>query len=121
MPMSLAMQTCIQLCWECRHTCQETLFNHCLSMGGAHVEQPHVRIMADCIQACQTCADFMTRGSAMHAYECAACAAICEACARSCEKIGGKEMKACADACRRCAEACRDMSREIDFSVPHAA
>lgn len=120
MPMSLAMQTCIQLCWECRHTCQETLFNHCLAMGGAHVEQAHVRVMADCIQACQTSADFMTRGSALHGYQCAACAEICDACARSCEKIGGKEMKACADACRRCAEACRDMGRDIEFHL-HAA
>lgn len=121
MPMSLAMQTCIQLCWDCRQICQETLFNHCLAMGGRHVGQAHVRIMADCIQACQVSADFMTRGSELHGYQCAACATVCDACAQSCEGIGGKDMLACADACRRCATACRDMSRDIDFSVPHAA
>ncbi len=33
-----SMGECIQLCWECRNECQQTLFNHCLEMGGKHVE-----------------------------------------------------------------------------------
>jgi len=33
-----SMDECIQLCWECRNECQQTLFNHCLEMGGKHVE-----------------------------------------------------------------------------------
>ena len=67
------LHACIATCWECRNECQETLFNHCLEKGGKHVEAAHVRLMADCIQACQTAADFMVRGSQFHASECAAC------------------------------------------------
>ena len=102
-----SMQDCIRLCWECRHECQDMLFSHCLEQGGPHTAADHVKIMADCIQICQTAADFMTRGSALHQSVCAACADICEACAESCEEIEG--MESCAAACRRCAESCRAM------------
>lgn len=106
------MQNYIEICWNCRHECQTTLFNHCLPMGGEHVAEDHVKIMMDCIQICQTAADFMTRGSGLHAEVCAACAEICDACADSCEEIGGQEMERCADICRQCADACREMSEE---------
>jgi hypothetical protein len=102
-------QDCVTLCWECRTECQKTLFNHCLQEGGKHAEAEHVKLMMDCIQACQTAADFMTRGSALYASACAACADVCEACAESCERIGGEHMKACAEICRRCARECREM------------
>lgn len=105
------LKTCIQLCWECRDTCQSTLFNYCLKEGGHHVAEAHVKLMADCIQICQASADFMTRGSAMHASVCAACADICQACATSCAEMDDDVMKACAEACRRCAEECRKMGR----------
>lgn len=105
------LQSCIQLCWECRDTCQDTLYNHCIEMGGKHVEAEHIRLMADCIQACQTAADFMRRNSRFHSSERAACADVCEACAESCERIGSEEMKHCADICRRCAKSCREMGR----------
>ena len=67
-------KACIELCWQCRDTCQKTLYNHCLQMGGRHTAAAHIRIMADCIQMCQTCADFMTRGSELHMATCLACA-----------------------------------------------
>lgn len=105
------LQECIKLCWECRTECQEMLYNHCLPTGGKHVEAEHVKLMADCIQACQTAADFMVRNSRFHASECAACADVCEACALSCERIGGEEMEHCAKVCRRCAESCRGMGK----------
>ena len=104
------LQACIELCWECRDTCQTTLYQHCLEMGGRHAAADHVRIMTDCIQMCQTCADFMTRGSALHMAACLACADVCDACAISCEAVGGDMMLACADVCQRCGHACRDMS-----------
>jgi len=110
------MKACIQLCWDCRHMCQETLYDHCLKMGGAHVAPDHVKIMTDCIEICQTTADFMVRGSALHVETCRACAAVCRACADSCARIGGAEMEACADLCRKCAQSCAEMSR-----VPEAA
>ncbi len=105
------MQECIEICTECFSECQETLVNHCLPMGGKHVEAEHVKLMLDCIQACQTAADFMRRDSRFHTSECRACAEICEACATSCENIGGEEMKRCAEVCRRCAESCHQMSK----------
>lgn len=100
---------CIKLCWECRTECVKTFYNHCLDMGGKHVEKEHLKLMADCIQICQTAADFMTRGSKLQAAECAACAKVCDACAESCERIGGEAMNRCAEICRRCAESCRTM------------
>jgi hypothetical protein len=105
------MHDCIQHCWDCRDTCQATLYNYCLARGGHHVEQAHVRVMEDCIQICQTAADFMTRGSDQHAAICAACADVCDACAESCEMMDDEEMTACARVCRACAESCREMSR----------
>ncbi len=105
------LQKCIKLCWECRTECQETLHNHCLQMGGKHTEAEHVKLMTDCIQACQTAADFMSRDSKFYASECAACADVCEACAESCERIGDEKMKRCAEACRKCAQSCRAMEK----------
>lgn len=104
------MHRAIELAWRCRDECQTTLFHHCLAMGGSHVEQSHVKLMADCIQICQSAADFMTRGSAMHAEICRACAAVCEACAASCDEVGGEDMQRCAEICRECAQICRDMA-----------
>ncbi len=106
-----SLKSCIELCWTCRNECNETLFNHCLEEGGKHVAPEHVRLMSDCIQICQTAADFMTRQSPMHEATCAACADICEACAKSCEAIGGEQMKRCADVCRKCSKSCRDVGQ----------
>ena len=111
MPVSEHMRAAINLVWECRTMCTETLYDHCLPMGGAHVAPEHVKLMTDCIQACQVCADFMTRASALHSVQCAACAEICEACAQSCASLDSPQMQRCAEVCRRCAKSCRDMSR----------
>lgn len=111
MSMSPSIRDAVNTVWQCRTQCMETLYGHCLEMGGAHAEAGHVRLMSDCIQACQTCADFMTRGSDLHAAMCRACAEVCEACARSCAAIASPEMQACAETCRRCAQTCRDMSQ----------
>jgi hypothetical protein len=119
------MQECIELCWASRHECQKTLFTHCLEKGGEHLEAEHVKLMADCIQICQTAADFMVRRSPMHVAVCEACADICEACADSCEAVGGAEMLHCAETCRESAAACRAMSHgaagagpDVKMAVP---
>lgn len=104
------MHNCITECWKCRSHCQETFFNHCLVEGGQHVKAKHVKLMTDCIQMCQTAADFMTRNSGLHSFVCQVCAEICESCAESCENIGGIEMEQCAEICRSCAETCRGMA-----------
>ena len=105
------LKDCIKECWNCRDVCQSTLYNHCLDMGGDHVKTTHVRLMADCVQICQTSADFMTRGSQLHGAVCGACAEVCDACADSCDAFDDQHMRACAAACRACAESCRNMSR----------
>ncbi|RUL89481.1 four-helix bundle copper-binding protein [Tautonia sociabilis] len=105
------IEDCIRQCRDCHDVCENTLYHQCLEMGGDHVEARLVRLMADCIQACQTAADFMRRGSEFQASQCASCAEICEACAESCERVGGAEMTRCAEACRRCAQSCREMGR----------
>lgn len=105
------MKTCIELCWACRTTCHETLINHCLPMGGKHVEQDHVKGMLDCIQICQTAADFMSRESELHFDVCRACAHVCNACADSCNEMDSPEMKECAEICRKCADSCLIMTQ----------
>ncbi len=103
------MRACIDACQSCHAVCVETL-NHCLTMGGKHTEKEHVTTMLDCAQICATSADFMLRGSSLHAATCLACAEVCEACADSCDALGGAEMKRCATECRACAEECRKMA-----------
>lgn len=107
------MKQCIQECLGCHRICLETL-TYCLQKGGKHAEAKHVRLLMDCVEICQTSADFMLRGSDLHTRTCFACAEVCTACAESCEKMGEDvQMKACAEACRRCAESCRGMSAGI--------
>ena len=105
-------QDCIETCQNCRDECEGSLFNHCLETGGKHLEPQHVRLMADCIEACQMAANAMRRGSDNAPAICNTCADICDSCADSCEKLG-EEMKDCAAACRKCAETCREMSAGI--------
>jgi hypothetical protein len=109
---SAEMRECIDACQSCHDVCLETI-QQCLQMGGKHAAADHIRTLMDCAQICETSADFMVRGSDLHAHTCAACAAVCEACAVSCERLGGAEMKRCAEECRRCADSCRAMSQAL--------
>lgn len=106
--MNPQMQECIQNCFNCHKTCLSMAANHCLEMGGKHVEPAHFRLMLDCAEICQMSANFMLRGSVHHAHVCAECTDICDDCARSCERVG--DLEDCVQACRRCAESCRAMS-----------
>lgn len=112
MPSNAHMQECMNNCQECKEVCEETL-THMLMRGGDHMDPEHIRLMLDCIQICQTSADFLRRQSSYHIYTCKACAEICEACAESCEDMGKEHttLQECADVCYRCAESCREMSR----------
>lgn len=109
--MRREMGACIQACLECHRVCVQTVA-YCLPMGGKHAEAPHVRLLLDCAQVCITSADFMLRGSDLHARTCAVCAEVCDRCAQACERVDPNDatMKACGDTCRRCAEVCRAMS-----------
>ena len=105
------MRQCIQNCLECHSICVETA-QHCLMLGGEHAGAKHVRLLLDCAQICQTCADFMLRTSHYHIKTCGVCAEICRDCAKSCEQMAGEDetMKKCAEACgaaRNPASRCR--------------
>lgn len=108
--MSADMQRCIEECSNCHDVCTTTI-QHCLEMGGDHAEASHIRLLLDCVQICETSADFMLRGSDLHAQICAACAEVCERCAQECDRFDDDFMKQCAEACRRCAESCRMMAK----------
>lgn len=103
------MQQCINECLNCHSICLNDAATMCLEMGGPHVAAPHLRVMLDCAEICQTSANFMLRGSALHAQTCGVCAQVCAACAASCEQVGG--MERCVEACRRCEASCRQMAQ----------
>lgn len=104
------MQMCIQNCTLCAQTCEQVI-QHCLSKGGMHAEQAHIRLLQDCMDSCLMSAKFMVRGSEFHSQFCGTCAQVCHACARDCERMSDDEMmKMCADVCRRCAESCQKMA-----------
>ncbi|GLC28157.1 four-helix bundle copper-binding protein [Roseisolibacter agri] len=109
--MSRDMEQCIQECLNCYSVCTVTA-GHCLDLGGPHASRQHQTALLDCARACQTSADFMLRGSPMHARACALCAEACRACEQSCRSVGGSDpmMQQCAEACRRCAESCERMA-----------
>lgn len=102
------MRACIEECLRCHAVCLSSAMNHCLDMGGAHVEKKHFTLMMACAEICRTAAHFMLIGTPHHRHICAECAEICTECADDCERIG--DMQECVDACRRCAESCRRMA-----------
>lgn len=108
--ISQEMRHCIEECQSCHSVCLETV-THCLQKGGPHAEANHIRLLLDCVEICQTSANFMLRGSELHTQTCAACAVVCERCAEDCERLADDEMmRRCAQVCRRCAESCRGMA-----------
>lgn len=108
MPHMMMNSECIENCSTCHEVCYSTALNHCLKMGGKHVEPEHFKLMLDCAKICETSACLQRSGSQFSAQLCAVCADICDACADSCEKMG--DMDECVAACRKCAESCRQMA-----------
>jgi hypothetical protein len=102
------MQQCVDLCSECAQTCFTTAMNHCLEIGGKHVEPAHFKLMIACAEVCKTAATVMMTGIPQHVEVCRACAMVCTGCADSCEKVG--EMTECVDVCRQCADSCTAMA-----------
>lgn len=105
---SAQMQSCVDDCIRCYQTCLQMAMNHCLEVGGKHVEPQHFRSMTTCAEICRTAADFMLSNSQLHAQICAVCAQVCEACAQSCEQVG--DMDECVQVCRQCADSCGQMA-----------
>jgi hypothetical protein len=101
-------KACVDACLDCYRTCLSMAMNHCLELGGAHVEKQHLTLMIACANICRTAADFMLTATPHHAHICAECAEICEQCAKDCERLG--QMEECVAACRRCAASCHEMA-----------
>lgn len=96
---------------NCHRACVRAA-RYCLEKGGRHAAPEHIRLLIDCAEICQTSANFMLRGSAVHKTICGACAEVCDRCAESCEAIGDDaQMKECAEVCRACADSCRKMAK----------
>ena len=106
--MSSQMQACIDACLKCYQTCLGGAMNHCLEMGGKHVEPGHFRLMMACSEICRTSAHFMLIGSEHSKHVCKECAEICDQCGKECESLGG--MADCVAACRLCADSTRKMA-----------
>ena len=102
------MQACIDACLKCYSVCLGTAMNHCLKVGGKHLEPGHFRLMMACAEICRTSAHFMLIGTAHHRHTCRECAEICQECAEDCARLG--DMEKCVKACRACAESCRKMA-----------
>jgi hypothetical protein len=107
-PMDAAMRRCIDACLSCHRSCLATASQHCLDVGGRHVEPRHMRLMLACAEICRTSAWFMELGTEFHKRTCMVCAEVCAECAKSCDEVG--DMEDCADACRHCADTCSAMA-----------
>lgn len=104
------IERCISECLDCHRICLETV-QYCLQSGGKHASPEHIRVLLDCVEICQTSANFMLRGSNLHGRTCAVCEEVCSRCAESCQEMGdGGQMLDCVEACRTCAESCRQMA-----------
>lgn len=99
---------CIEHCLACSQICYSTAMNHCLQVGGEHVETGHFTVMLNCAKVCETCANLQMSNSSFSFHLCKLCADICEACAESCANVG--DMSDCVTACTKCAESCREMA-----------
>jgi hypothetical protein len=106
---SKGMEECISNCLRCYQICAQTLAL-CLRAGGSHADETHIRLLIDCLEVCKLSADFMIRGSQLHAHSCAVCSVVCNRCAQDCENFEEEFMKECAQACRQCEESCKDMA-----------
>jgi hypothetical protein len=106
-----SIEQCIENCVRCHRICLETAARHLREEGP--IEPAHLRLLLDCAEICQTSANFMIRGSDLHAHTCGTCAEVCERCAEDCEQMGADDahLKQCAEVCRRCAEGCRHMAQ----------
>jgi|APAra7269096870_1048528.scaffolds.fasta_scaffold04181_2 hypothetical protein len=108
MTQNPAIGNCIDDCLSCYRICLETAMNHCLVIGGRHLEKEHFKLMMACADLCRTTASIMLIDIEQHRIVCEACATICAACAKSCEEVG--DMEICAAACQSCATTCQKMA-----------
>lgn len=106
---SADMAECIDNCTRCHQVCL-TAAGHALRHGAGENTAHHIRVLSDCVEICQTSANFMLRGSPNHTRVCGVCAEICRECAEECDTFDDPVMEKCARVCRECAESCAAMA-----------
>lgn len=105
-----AMTECIDNCNACHTACLE-LATWALNEGGDLAKPSLIRLLYDCADICRTSADFMTRGSDLHAATCEACAKVCSTAAdRLRETGGGEQVNRVVETLKACAGSCRGMA-----------
>ena len=92
-PIDEEMRRGVDACLSCHRVCLTTFSQHCLDVGGPHVEPRHTRLMLACAEICRTCAFFIELGTEFHKRACAVCAEVCAECARSCEEFDDMQAK----------------------------
>ncbi|HEY9758254.1 MAG TPA: hypothetical protein V6C97_24020 [Oculatellaceae cyanobacterium] len=100
---------CKQECLKCSSVCKEAL-KHCADMGGEHADADHLKIMKDCMEACDHTAAFNGKKGSVEEYTwndtCKKCMDACQKCADLCGSMkDDKIMQRCASQCRFCIKA----------------
>jgi hypothetical protein len=103
------LEECIQNCRDTHEVTLQTL-SYCMQRGGRHASLDSLKLLMDCAEITQSCANFMLRGSDVYVVVCGACAEVCEESARAVSALSDDfQMKICAEIMRRCADSCHQM------------
>lgn len=103
------MQQCIDDCTR-THQALLTASGHALREGGRENTAHVIRVMSDCVEMCQTAANFMLRGSPNHRKTCGVNAELCRQVAEECGKFDDEVMEKVAELATACAESCEKMA-----------
>ena len=103
------MQHCIDTCTR-THQVALTVSGHALRHGGSENTNHVIRVLSDCVEICQTSANFMLRGSPNHKRTCGVCAEVCREVAEECERFDDEPMTKMARVATECAESCEKMA-----------
>ena len=103
------MARCIDSCTR-MHQVALTAAGHALRHGNGENSNHVIRVLSDCVEMCQTAANFMLRGSPNHTRVCAVNAEICREVAKTCGEFEDEAMRTVTKAAEECAEACESMA-----------
>ncbi len=93
-------------CSACAAECQKAL-DYCAKKGGRYAEGSLTNVLKDCITACNSASEYLTRGSTFSPKAASICIEACNNCAKACESFKDDDkMRATADECRKCAGNC---------------
>ncbi len=104
-PVLADSYACKTECSTCKHICEKTL-KHCSEMGGEHSQPEHIKVLKDCIKACDEAEMSIGKKDSYEKDKCNTCLEACTKCAEFCEKMkDDKIMAKCAKECRSCVKA----------------